>query len=750
MKLGFCLFAVALGLILNSRPAVAGSATWLTNPGSGDWNTTANWTPGGPPNDPADFATFGSSAVSELWLSARTQVGSIIFSPSGDTTYTISAFWLILSGSGITNNSGITQNFVVSGTNGEISFRNSASAGFNTTFITNGDAGAGGNTAFRDNSNAGHATFTTNGTTFSDGSGGLVEVRDSSSAGSGTFITNGSAFRHFVCPPGMICLPEYPFPQGILLFRETATAANATLIAHGGVNGGDGGWIIFEGDSTGGLAQVEVFGNGNLDLSGHHLPGMTLGSIEGDGAVFLGINSLSVGSNNLSTAFSGVIQDGNRFGGGGAGGALTKIGTGTLTLSGANTYLGTTTINAGTLKVDGSIVSAVTVNNGGALAGSGTTLGVIVDSGGTVAPGPSHVLHINGNYAQNAGGVLKIEVSDASPTASGHLDITGNATLDGTLEVRFPNGSLPVAGQIFRLFHVSGMATGSFTQIIFPDLRAGFQFEAEFVNGYYQITALNDGVPATGFLNISTRMPVGTGDNALIGGFIITGNAPKKVILRAIGPSLAPLPGRLADPTLELRDGAGGLIFSNDNWVESPQAQQIIDSTIPPSDDHEAAIVATLTPGSYTAIMRGAGNTTGIGVVEVYDLALDVPATLANISSRGFVETGDNVMIGGFIAGNQATPVIVRAIGPSLTQFGIANALADPTLELHDGNGAMIAFNNDWRDNAEAAIEGTGIAPTNDKESAILTTLAPGSYTAIVRGLNDTTGVGLVEVYHLQ
>ena len=221
------------------------------------------------------------------------------------------------------------------------------------------------------------------------------------------------------------------------------------------------------------------------------------------------------------------------------------------------------------------------------------------------------------------------------------------------------------------------------------------------------------------------------------------------MIIRAIGPSLASLPGRLADPTLELRDSAGALILANDNWMDS-QAQEITDTGIAPSHDDEAAIVATLAPGSYTAVMRGANNTTGIGIVEVYDLALDVPARLANISSRGFVETGDNVMIGGFIAGNQATPVIVRAIGPSLTQVGVASALADPTLELHDSSGAMIAFNNDWRDNAEAAIAATGIPPSDNKESAIVTALAPGNYTAIVRGLNDTTGVGLVEVYHLQ
>jgi autotransporter-associated beta strand protein len=430
-------------------------------------------------------------------------------------------------------------------------------------------------------------------------------------------------------------------------------------------------------------------------------------------------------------------------------GSLTKVGPGTLTLSGANTYTGTTTISGGRLEVDGSIMGATTIQDAGALGGSGSVRNVTVNYGGTVAPGGAQTLHLNGDYTQNAGGVLKIEVPGANPDAAGHLEITGNASLDGTLEFRFANGILPLSGQVFKPFHVGGAVNGSFAQIIFPDLRAGFQFQAEVINGTYQVTALNDGVPATGFLNISTRMQVGTGDNALIGGVIIAGTMPKKVIIRATGPSLTSLPGRLGDPTLELRDSAGALLFANNNWRES-QAQEIIDTGLAPSNDNESAIIATLAPGSYTAIMRGAGNTTGIGVVEVYDLASEVPARLANISSRGFVQTGDNVMIGGFIAGNQAMHVMVRAIGPSLTPFGIPNALADPTLALHDAQGAMIASNDDWAESIDRpAIEAAGLEPTNAKESAIPATLAPGNYTAIVRGTNDTVGVALVEVYHL-
>ena len=681
---------------------------------------------GGGFNVPGSYTEFfgNASAADGSFVNNGAMGGFRDFANNGSTSFR----GFTTAGNGtFTNNGGLAKTAL----GGEVHFGDNSTAG--TATITNNNPGAvsgalGGQTAFIGNTSADRATIVNEGCAIDQQFGaGEVYFRENSTAASSTITNNGGTATDA--------------RGGRTNFLGHATAGNSTLFANGGSNGGQGARIQFEGDSTGGTARIVLAGNGFLTIAPHNAPGVTIGSLEGSGIVFLGNNNLTVGSRNNSTLFSGVIQDG---------GSLTKIGTGTLTLSGVNTYTGATTVNAGKLVVDGSIMSAVTVNSGGTLGGSGSTGSVTVNSGGMVAPGGSQTLHINGNYAQNANGLLKIEVAGTDPNASGRLDITGSTTVNGTLEIRFVNGFLPASGQVFKLFNVAGTFAGSFAQIIFPDLRAGFQFQAEFVNGSYQITALNDGVPATGFLNISTRMRVGTGDNALIGGFIVTGNAPKKVMIRAIGPSLVSLPGRLADPTLELRDSAGGLIFSNDNWVESPQVQQIIDSGIPPSNDHEAAIVATLAPGSYTAVMRGAGNSTGIGVVEVYDLAQEVPAKLANISSRGLVETGDNVMIGGFIAGNQAMHVIVRAIGPSLTQFGIANALADPTLELHNSNGAVIAFNNDWRDTDQVAIEATGIPPGNNKESAIVATLVPGPYTAIVRGLNDTTGVGLVEVYHLQ
>lgn len=247
--------------------------------------------------------------------------------------------------------------------------------------------------------------------------------------------------------------------------------------------------------------------------------------------------------------------------------------------------------------------------------------------------------------------------------------------------------------------------------------------------------------------NIATRARIETGDNVLIGGFIVTGTQPKKVLIRAIGPSL-PIAGRLENPTLELW-GPTGLMETNDDWVDSPREQEILDTTIAPSNDFESAILVNLpSAGSaYTAIVRGVNNTAGIGLMEVYDLDASVNSRLANISSRSFVQTGDNVMIGGVIARGQDTArVIIRALGPST---GVPGALANPILELRDENGALVQTNDNWRSDQEAEIAATGLPPGNDLESAIVRSLAPANHTAIVRGVGNSIGVGLVEVYRL-
>jgi hypothetical protein len=247
-------------------------------------------------------------------------------------------------------------------------------------------------------------------------------------------------------------------------------------------------------------------------------------------------------------------------------------------------------------------------------------------------------------------------------------------------------------------------------------------------------------------------MRVQTGDNVGIGGFIITGSAPKRVIVRAIGPSLTQfgVPNALADPVLELHGPGAFVTITNDNWRDTQQAE-IQATGIPPTNDLESAIVATLAPGSYTAIVRGKNNTSGVGLVEVYDLNPSSGSKLANISTRAFVSTGDNIVIAGFILGNGGgnDRIIVRGLGPSLSGSGLAPVLADPTLELRNSDGTLLVSNNDWQDNpAQAAIIiAAGLAPANNLESAIASTLPPGLYTALLAGLNNGTGIGLVEVY---
>jgi hypothetical protein len=258
-------------------------------------------------------------------------------------------------------------------------------------------------------------------------------------------------------------------------------------------------------------------------------------------------------------------------------------------------------------------------------------------------------------------------------------------------------------------------------------------------------------------LNLSTRARIELGqENMLIGGFVITGNAPKRVIVRAIGPSLTALgvPGALQNPTLELVPATGPRIF-NDNWRDS-QATEIQTSGYAPQDDRESAILRNLAPGAYTAIVGSATNSTGVALVELFDLETGSDSQLANVSSRSLVNTGDNVMIGGVIVGPGTgttgpggVRVLVRAIGPSLGAHGIGTPLLDPELKLVNSQGIVLASNDNWRDLQLTDIQKTGLAPTDDRESAVLVTLPIGGYTAIVSGKNGTAGVGLVESYKL-
>ena len=262
--------------------------------------------------------------------------------------------------------------------------------------------------------------------------------------------------------------------------------------------------------------------------------------------------------------------------------------------------------------------------------------------------------------------------------------------------------------------------------------------------------------PSPHLINLSTRALVGTGERVLIGGLVIQGSQPATVVLRAIGHSLAArgLPNALADPQIELRNVNGALVAQNDDWIGDPNAETIASYRLDPPNSFESALLRTLSAGNYTAIVRafdnGDGKLTGNGLVELFDLHTS-EGRAGNISARGQVLTGDNVMIAGFVIGSgQAKEVVVRGIGPSLSGLGVANALANPTLELRNSAGSLLLFNDDWESdpNADKVIS-AGLKPTRTEEAAFYANLSAGAYTAIMRGANNTTGVGLVEVYDL-
>jgi hypothetical protein len=259
------------------------------------------------------------------------------------------------------------------------------------------------------------------------------------------------------------------------------------------------------------------------------------------------------------------------------------------------------------------------------------------------------------------------------------------------------------------------------------------------------------GPPTT--TNLSTRVSVQSGNGVAIAGFIISGSSPNQVLIRGLGASLSNfgVVNPLQDPTLDLHDSTGKAIATNDDWQTATNAGQIpVDFR--PADSREPAILATLPPGSFTAVLRGKNGGSGVGLIEIDDLSSGVGSKLTNVSTRGFVGTGENVMIGGFIlsGGNEERQILVRALGPTLAQapFNITGNLTDPTLMLIDANGTVVASNDDWKSSQQNEIQATNLAPPNDREAAILTTLPTGNFTAIVSGKNGQTGIALVDVFH--
>jgi hypothetical protein len=510
------------------------------------------------------------------------------------------------------------------------------------------------------------------------------------------------------------------------------------------------------------------------------------------GFVISGPSPVIISGLTIANSFSGVDDGGNlsmtdcaiaNNGGLLYGGGLYVRGSDTLNLtrctisgnsgvSGGGIYnLGTATLSNCTIASNIATYSAP-VNDGGQ-GGGIYNLGSLSLTNCTVSGNTA-----SGNSSAGGGGGVELNgtvhltntIVAGNTTDGTGPDVHGAATSDGYNLIRNGNGSTgftdgvnhdlvgtganPTNAFLGSLQNNGGPTDTEALSSNSPAINAGNDATAPTIDqrGYIRPDTsdigafeFNGTIPVT-LANIATRLKVETGDNALIGGFIVTGTQSKKIIVRARGPSLSQFfSGVLANPILELYQG-NTLLETNDDWK---QHQTEVEATgIPPTNDLESAIVRTVTPDNYTAIVRGVGNGTGIALVEVYDLDRTGDSKLANISSRGLVQTGDNVIIGGFIVlGSDSQKVIVRALGPST---GVPGAMANPTLELYDVNGTILEANDDWQQSAnkQAIIDST-IPPSNDAESAIVRTLTPGNYTAIVRGANDSTGVAVVEVYAL-
>jgi autotransporter-associated beta strand protein len=468
------------------------SAQWDLDPISGDWNTAANWTPDEVPNGPADTATFGLSHTTDVSISANTEVNGITFTAAATNPYTITAsagLKLTISGVGITNNSGRTQHFVTlddaSGNVGTIVFSHHATAGSNVSISNDG-----GSTNFFNRSTAGNARLF-------NGFDGSINFFNNSTAGSASIglFSEGSTnfFNSSTAGNSLIDCSNVLFADNstagtadilihdnsILRFLGHSSAGSANLGSAGQIEFHDssaagsafvsGGFISFFGSSRGDTAQIDLlfepdfFIFGELDISGHNATGVTIGSLAGNEGtfVFLGANNLTIGSNNLSTTFSGEIA--------GTGGSLTKIGSGTLILSGANTYTGNTNVNGGVLQVDGSITSNTLVNHSGTLAGAGTINGNVVNNarvspGALGVPGELTVVH---DYTQAQFATLMIQIAGVSPDQFSVLNVLGNASLNGFLDPVLLNGFVPSIGDSFVFLNYASLS-GEFSQIRHP------------------------------------------------------------------------------------------------------------------------------------------------------------------------------------------------------------------------------------------------------------------------------------------
>jgi hypothetical protein len=524
---------------------------------------------------------------------------------------------------------------------------------------------------------------------------------------------------------------------------------NSSKVQLGAFNGGSYGYVIggtFNSTSGGVVSSLASVLEGDITNSGAF-------EIPADGIALSYASSLTNNGTVTMDDNTGLLRfDQNN----------TAIGgTGSIVLTNGGQMI----INGGQTVSNG---SGHTIKGNGAI---GVVGGGTLTNNGFIAPGLSPgQLNLNGDLELNFPSKLAFEIG--GPTPISQYDVLnkidgGTLSLNGKLILNLINGFTPQQTDTFTILTTQTALGGNFTNVKSggrmntEDGGGSFQVDYHIINNaplsqVVTLSSFGPVLPPSQGLNISTRADVGTGENVAIAGFIITGTDPKKVIIRGIGPSLSGfgLANVLVDPTLALHDSNPNdpPLATNDNWKDTQQTE-IQNSGHAPSNDLESAIITTLAPGAYTAILSGNNPGTGIGLVEVYDLDQAANSRLANISTRGFVGTGDNILIGGTVVGpsnGNSSPVLVRAIGPSLASLGVINPLQDPTLELHDANGVLFAFNDNWKDVQQEEIEATAYTPSDDNESAIFLALAPGGWTAIVRGKNGATGVALVEVFNVQ
>ena len=619
---------------------------------------------------------------------------------------------------------------------------------------------------------------------------------DGTSAGGVTVqrnTANGTpAFRIFHIAPGAfnVILSALTIANGSsdidggggILTQSSETLTMTSCTISGNITNGDGGGVF---NSNGGKVAIS-----NSIIADNSANRISSGFIGGDGG---GISN-SFGS--LMTVTNTTISSNHATGATGGGGIL-NIGTMTVTNSTLHSNAGSIgnggsvgagsgsgIYNSGTLTVTNTTISGHSgAKFGGGLANAGTATTINSTISGNSSFGGGGGVYVFGGTVNGRNTIIAKNTSGdfyGTLTSQGYNligDSTGTTITPAQPTDQIGTSSSPIdpmlgplqdnGGPTFTMALLSGSpardkghSSGSntdqrgFTRPVdnpaIPNAAGGDGSDI----GAFEFQA---GLTARSF-NISARARVQTGDNVLIAGFIITGNVPKQVLLRGLGPSLvnAGVPGAtvLNDPVLELREASGAVIASNDNWKDSPQRAQFEGTVFQPTDDREAVILITLPPAAYTAVVRGLASSTGVGLVEAYDLDHSSDSTLAKISARAFVETGNNVVIAGFTLGgtNGSPQLIVRGLGPSLATFGITDPLANPTLELRDGNGTLLAFNDDWEDSPAQAsqIIGAGLQPQNDMEAAIARSLPPGAYTAILAGQSGGTGVALVEVYNLQ